>query len=161
MAPIVVMGVSGCGKSVLAQGLAADLGVPFIEGDAHHPADNLQKMAAGIPLSDADRQPWLAQLVEILRSHPAGAVLSCSALKAAYRDVLRQAHPQLRFVFLDLNEAEAVQRVAARGGSHFFHPALVRSQFDTLERPDAERNVFRLDATLSPALLRQQAMALL
>ncbi|SFB83730.1 gluconokinase [Polaromonas sp. OV174] len=157
-APIVVMGVSGCGKSTLALSLATALAWPFIEGDAYHPPANVEKMTAGIALTDADLQSWLASLVEVLRTHPQGTVLSCSALKAAYRDTLRQAHAGMRFVFLDLDEVAATQRVAARSGSHFFNPSLVRNQFDNLQRPDAEPGVLCLDAMLPQALLCQQAL---
>ncbi|RYX94430.1 MAG: gluconokinase [Comamonadaceae bacterium] len=153
------MGVSGCGKSTLAVSLANRLGWTFIEGDSYHSADNVRKMAAGIPLSDADRQSWLGSLTTQLRSYPAGAVLSCSALKSDYRKMLRQAHPRLRFVFLDLEEVDAARRVSARSGAHFFNPSLVHSQFETLQRPDAEPGVLRLDAMLPQAALFRQALA--
>lgn len=143
---MVVMGVSGCGKSTLAQAVAQLRHVPFVEGDAHHPAANLAKMREGIALTDADREGWLATLATELQ-HAGAVVLSCSALKRRYRDQLRQAAPGLRFVFMDLSRDEALRRVAARGAAHFFNAGLVDNQFDTLERPDGEPGVLRVDAT--------------
>jgi len=143
---LVVMGVSGCGKSTLAEAVAQLRGLPFVEGDAHHPPANLDKMREGIALTDADRAGWLATLADEL-SHAGAVVLSCSALKRCYRDQLRQAAPGLRFVFMDLSRGEAQRRVAARGAAHFFHAGLVDNQFDTLERPDGELGVLRVDAT--------------
>ena len=93
-----------CGKSTLAAGLAADLGLPWLEGDDFHSAANRQKMAGGEPLTDSDRQTWLQSLREQLKRHPGGAVLSCSALKRVYREQLRQASPGLRFIYLEIDE---------------------------------------------------------
>ena len=155
MAQLVVMGVSGCGKSSLGQALAVQLGLPFIEGDAFHSAANRQKMAEGTPLTDADRAGWLEALAGQLQQHPAGAVLSCSALKRAYREQLRAAAPGLCFVHLALTPAEAERRVATRPG-HFFKPGLVASQFNTLEPPEGEPGVLTLPATEPlPALCRR------
>lgn len=158
-ASLVVMGVSGCGKTSLAQAVAAALGWRFIEGDAHHGPDNLAKMREGTPLTDADRAGWLDTLAAQLGQPPLPAVLSCSALKRAYRDRLRAASPGLRFAFLDITPDEARRRVQARAGSHFFTPQLVDSQFATLQRPDGEAGVLRLDATAEPAQLTQQVVA--
>ena len=147
------MGVAGCGKSSLGQAVAQALGWPLVEGDDFHPASNAAKMRNGIALTDADRREWLAALASQLAAQP-HAVLTCSALKKTYRDQLRAAAPGLRFVFLDLTEAEARHRVAQRP-AHLFPPALVASQFATLERPDGEAGVLRVDATRTPdALLR-------
>ena len=144
----VVMGVSGCGKSSVGQSAAIALGLPYLEGDSYHPASNIQKMRDGIALTDADRAGWLQTLGRLLAQHPDGAVLSCSALKRAYRDRLRAACPGLRFVFLELDRDEALRRVASRA-THFFSSSLVDSQFATLERPDPalEPDVLMLSAT--------------
>lgn len=144
---LVVMGVSGCGKSTLAGALARSLGLPLIEGDDFHPPANRAKMAEGTPLTDADRDGWLAALGTQLQAAPAGAVMSCSALKRAYRERLRAACPGLRFAFLHLSREAAVQRVAARAAEHFFPDHLVASQFATLEPPVGEPGVLALDAT--------------
>ena len=144
---LVVMGVAGCGKSVVGQLLAQRLGLPLIEGDDFHPAGNIEKMRQGLPLTDADRADWLRQLAQQLQAHPQGAVLTCSALKRAYRDTLRQAAPGLRFVHLALSEHQALERVAART-DHFYPPSLVASQFEALEDPAGEPGVLVADATL-------------
>ena len=143
---IVVMGVSGCGKSSLGAALAADLGLPLIEGDDFHPPANVSKMSAGIALTDADRAGWLETLVGALSASPSGAVLTCSSLKRRYRDQLRTAVPDLRFVFLALTREEAERRVAARG-AHFFSASLVADQIATLESPVGEPGVLEVQAT--------------
>lgn len=154
---IVIMGVAGCGKSTIGAAVADHLGLPLVEGDDFHSADSRDKMARGIALTDADRAHWLDVLGAQLAARPEGVVLTCSALKRAYRDRLRAAAPGLRFVFLDIDREAARQRVASRG-SHFFSASLVDSQFATLESPVAEPGVLRLDALASPdALLRQVA----
>lgn len=143
---LVVMGVAGCGKSSLGAAVAARLGLPLVEGDAFHPPANVEKMRLGQPLDDADRAGWLDALADELRRHPGGVVLTCSALRRAYRERLRAAAPGLRFAFLDIARDEAQRRVQARA-SHFFSPSLVDSQFATLESPVGEAGVLRLDAT--------------
>ena len=147
---IVVMGVAGCGKSGVGKRLAALLDLPMIEGDDFHPAANKAKMAQGTPLDDADRAGWLQALAVELAARPQGAVLSCSALKAAYRDVLRSAFasapdavPHLKFIHLAITPEESLRRVAKRAG-HFYPPSLVQSQFDALQDPAAERLVLVL-----------------
>lgn len=153
---LVVMGVSGCGKSSLAGMLARELGLPLVEGDDFHPPRNVSKMRAGIALTDADRSGWLDTLAGALAEHHQGAVLSCSALKRVYRDRLRAAVPRLLFVYLDLSREEAERRVAGRGAGHFFAASLVADQFATLEPPIGEEGVLRVDATASlPALAKQ------
>lgn len=156
---LVVMGVSGCGKSSLAAALAAELGLPLIEGDDHHAAASRAKMSQGIALTDADRDDWLATLATLLRARPEGAVLSCSALKRAYRDRLRAACAGLCFVYMDLPFEEAHRRVAARAGAHFFAPELVADQYRTLEPPTGEPGVLRLDACAPPDAQRAQVLA--
>jgi gluconokinase len=158
-ASIVFMGVAGCGKSSLAAAVAADVGLPLVEGDDFHPSRNRQKMSAGVPLTDADRVDWLATLAEQLRAHPDGLVLTCSALKRAYRDTLRAASPGLRFVFLDIPRDGAQRRVAGRGAAHFFSADLVDSQFATLESPVGEPGVLRVDALAPVADLQREVGA--
>jgi gluconokinase len=149
MKSVVMMGVAGCGKSSAGQALAQTLGLPLIEGDAFHPEHNLEKMRHGMPLTDADRTDWLSTLGQTLAQQQAGAVLTCSALKRAYRDRLRAHVPDLLFVFLDIDRETAHQRVTARAGEHLFPPSLVESQFATLESPVGEPGVLRVDATQS------------
>nr|WP_225585381.1 gluconokinase [Acidovorax sp. ACV01] len=156
---LVVMGVAGCGKSSLGSALAQAEGLALIEGDDHHSPASREKMRQGVALTDADREGWLATLGQLLQAHPQGVVLTCSALKKAYRDRLRNACPGLRFVFLEIDRANAGQRVAARAGTHFFSTALVDSQFATLESPVGEPSVLRLDATVDLATLQRQASA--
>ncbi len=144
---MVVMGVSGCGKSSLASALARELALPLIEGDDFHAPESVAKMRAGIALADADRSGWLATLGRELAAREHGAVLSCSALKRDYRDRLRAAVPDLRFVFMDLSCKEAERRVAARAGAHMFPASLVANQFATLEPPVGEPGVLAVDAS--------------
>ena len=141
------MGVAGCGKSSLGAALAPVLGLPMIEGDDFHSNKSKRLMRSGVPLTDELRAGWLESLGGELAARPAGAVVTCSALKRAYRDVLRRHAPDLRFVFLELSYEEALRRVTARGRTHLFPPSLVRSQFTTLESPIGEPDVLRVDAT--------------
>ena len=145
---LVVMGVAGCGKSSLGQLCAEALGLPLLEGDDFHSASNVAKMRSGTPLSDEDRAAWLDTLAAQLQAHPQGVVLTCSALKRRYRDRLRAATPGLRFVFLELTQDQARERVAARP-AHLFPVSLVASQFAALEDPRQEPGVLPLDATQS------------
>ncbi len=154
---VVVMGVSGCGKSVVGERIAQALGLPLVEGDEFHPASNIDKMSRGLPLEDKDRAGWLDRLAAELARHPAGAVLTCSALKRAYRDRLRSAAPELRFVHLQLTLGEALRRVQARGG-HFYPPSLVSSQFEALEDPSGEPGVLGVDAGLPLEAVAAQAL---
>jgi gluconokinase len=141
------MGVAGSGKSTLGAAVAERMGWPMIEGDDFHSDENKARMRAGVALSDADREGWLRSLARELQRHPDGSVLTCSALKRRYRDLLRDASPGLAFIFLDISEDEALWRVSARG-QHFFPPELMRSQFAALESPVDEPGVLRLDAGL-------------
>ena len=130
---VTVMGVSGSGKTTVGAALAQRLHVPFADGDDFHPAENVAKMSAGIPLTDADRLPWLRALAAWLREHSAtGGVLSCSALRRSYRDILREGASTVRFVHLDGSPEVVARRVAGRPG-HFMPATLVESQFATLE----------------------------
>ena len=146
MAPLVVMGVSGSGKSTVGAALAQRLRVPFADADDLHPPANVAKMAAGQPLDDDDRHPWLEAVGAWLGAHPEGGVMSCSALKRSYRDQLRRHAPQLRFLLLDGSEEVIARRQAARPG-HFMPASLLRSQFDTLEplEPDEDGVVLGVD----------------
>ena len=141
---VVIMGVAGCGKSAVGQRIAAHLGLPLIEGDDFHPASNVSKMQRGVPLTDDDRADWLTTLGQALARHEGGAVLTCSALKAGYRDRLRAAATPLYFVYLQISEAESLRRVAQRAG-HFYPPSLVASQFAALQDPSGESGVLTLD----------------
>jgi len=155
MHSLIVMGVAGCGKSSLARAAAQALGLPLIEGDDHHSAANRERMAQGIALTDADRKDWLDTLGRLLQAQPQGVVMTCSALKRAYREQLRAASPGLRFAFLDITPAAAARRVVARPG-HFFAASLVDSQFATLESPVGEPGVLRLDAERPLTVLQEQ-----
>ena len=136
---LVVMGVSGSGKSTIAEQLAARLGWRYVDGDLFHPPANVAKMSAGHPLTDEDRWPWLRAIAaEIDRLAAAGerAVVACSALKRAYRDILVHGRDDVRIVFLDGTKDLIAKRLAARKG-HFMPPGLLDSQFRTLEPPQA------------------------
>jgi gluconokinase len=159
MGSLIVMGVAGCGKSSLGHAVAAALGMPLIEGDDFHLPDSKAKMRAGVALDDADREGWLGRLGAELQRHPQGAVLTCSALKRAYRDHLRRSSPGARFVHLVIDRQAALARVAARAGEHLFPPSLVDSQFATLERPTGEPGVLEVDATLPTAVQAERVVA--
>ena len=156
---IVIMGVAGCGKSSLGHSLAQAQDLPLIEGDDFHSAGNRAKMSQGVALTDADRAGWLDTLAQQLAMHPQGVVLTCSALKRAYRDRLRQACPGLRFAFLEISQEAAQARVVARAHEHFFSTKLVDSQFATLEVPSAEPAVLTLDAPQPLVQLQSQVSA--
>ena len=131
-ATVVVMGVSGSGKSTVGTALARRLRVPFVDADTLHPAANIAKMAAGEPLDDDDRYPWLERVGDWLAAHRDGGVVSCSALKRAYRDQLRAHCPGVEFLHLSGSADLIGARLAART-EHFMPLALLRSQLDTLE----------------------------
>ena len=136
---LILMGVCGCGKTLIGSMLAERLGGVFEDADDFHPAPNKAKMTAGIPLTDEDRWPWLQAIAdEIDRLCASGerAVLACSALKRAYRDILVHGRDDIRIVFLDGSQELIAERLAARKG-HFMPPDLLASQFRTLERPGA------------------------
>jgi gluconokinase len=154
---VVVMGVSGCGKSTAGALLARRLGVEFVEGDAFHPPENVARMAAGVPLTDADRAGWLQSLAaHIAQAAPRGVVVSCSALKRAYRDVLRAPAPT-RFVWLDLPRAALEARMATRTG-HYMPPSLLESQLATLEPPQADEDAIRVDGTQAVEAIVAEAL---
>jgi gluconokinase len=146
---IVVMGVAGCGKTTIGTLIARRLGVPYLEADDFHPDANVAKMRAGTPLTDEDRQPWLAAIAgQIAASTRPRPVVSCSALKRQYRSQLRQADPRAWFLHLVIDEAAASQRVAARP-RHFMRASLVPSQLADLEPLQAEVGL-NVDATQPP-----------
>jgi len=147
-----MMGVSGSGKSHVGQLLAAALGLRFLEGDHFHSTQNVAKMAAGLPLSDADRVDWLHALqrqIMTARATHSGLVLSCSALKRSYRDILRTGDPALRFVHLTGDRDLIASRMAARK-NHYMHLSLLDSQFALLEPLQADENGVELDICSAP-----------
>ena len=155
MAPptiLVVMGVSGSGKTTVAARLAERLGCAFQEGDALHPPENVAKMSAGTPLGDADRAPWLARIAACIdgwRREGRSGVVTCSALKRAYRDVLVGDRPGVRLVHLAGGRDLIGGRLAARRG-HFMPPALLDTQFATLEPPAPDEKALVIDIAGDP-----------
>lgn len=146
---VVVMGVSATGKSTVAAAIAADRGWELVEGDDLHPARNVEKMRSGEPLTDEDRAPWLARVNEQARAHAdAGrsAVLTCSALKRAYRDRLRDGVPTMFFLHLTADHDTLEPRMAARS-RHFMPTGLLRSQLDTLEPLGEDEDGVAVDVT--------------
>jgi gluconokinase len=163
IAAIVVMGVSGCGKSTLGALLAERLGWAFEDGDAFHPARNVEKMRAGTPLTDEDRWPWLdaiAARIAAARGGGTGVVIACSALRRAYRDRLRDGHGDVRFLHLTGDPSLIMARQAARTG-HYMPASLIASQFATLEPPDTEADVLDLDVDPEPPAILLKAIAAL
>ncbi|WP_299564102.1 gluconokinase [uncultured Mycolicibacterium sp.] len=159
--PVVVMGVAGAGKSVVGAALARRLGVPFADADDLHPAANIAKMAAGRPLDDADRRPWLDAVGRWLAAHRDGGVMACSALRRRYRDRLRRCCPDVEFVHLSGPFALIASRVANRP-DHFMPAALLRSQFETLEplEPDEAGLTVALDRPAGAPLAVDEIVAL-
>lgn len=147
---VLVMGVAGSGKSTLAALLARELAATLIEGDDHHLPRSRDKMRRGIALQDADRDPWLGRLGDLLAAEVGPTVLICSALKRRYRERLRSAVPALRTVYIDITPEESHARVADRP-AHFFPAGLVASQHDALEVPTGEPAVLQLPAGQPPA----------
>jgi len=146
MGAIVVMGVSGVGKTTVAEVLARRLDWTFCDGDLFHPLANVEKMRSGKPLTDEDRWPWLqAVAVEIDRHRRAqkGFVVACSALKRAYRKILTQDRPDVQLVYLQGDHDLIMSRLASRQG-HYFPAKLLDSQFATLEEPDASENAITI-----------------
>ena len=149
---VCVMGVSGAGKTVVGSLLADALGVAFLDGDDLHPPENVQRMAQGIPLTDNDRRGWLAAIathVAEARRTGTGLVVSCSALKRAYRDVLRSADADLRFVHLTGDRALISQRLSQRVG-HYMPSSLLDSQLATLEVPSVDEHAWTFDFADTP-----------
>jgi gluconokinase len=154
--PIVVMGVSGSGKSTVGKLLAAALELPFVDGDDLHPTENKKKMAAGIALNDADRIPWLDAIGTVLARGP--VVVACSALRRSYRDRLRAAAPELRLIYLKGSAELLRERLSGR--SHAFMPAtLLDSQLATLEEPGANEGALSVDVALTQEEIVSRSMA--
>jgi len=164
MAPaplVVVMGVCGSGKTTVGNLLAERIGAEFFEGDEAHPPGNVELMAAGVPLTDHDRRDWLLALAQRLaHAHSAGRalVVSCSALKRSYRDILRGASPDLVFVHLHAEQALLEARLAARV-DHFMPASLLASQLQTLERLGDDEKAIVFDSALPAELIASQAVA--
>jgi carbohydrate kinase (thermoresistant glucokinase family) len=153
------MGVSGSGKSTVGELVAERLGVPFVDGDALHPAANVAKMASGVPLTDDDRIPWLRAVGRALAdTSPEGAVVACSALRHAYRDLIRSEAPDALFAELDGDRALLAARMAARPG-HFMPVSLLDSQLATLEPLRPGEDGLRLDVARPPAELAEAIVA--
>jgi len=160
-AAIIVMGVSGSGKSTIGALLAERLGWPFADADGFHPPENVAKMAAGIPLTDADRWPWLdaiAAHIDAARKAGQPVVVACSALRRAYRDRLRAGHGDLLFLHLSGAPEVIAARQAARQG-HFMPPSLMASQFATLEDTVAEPDAVTVSVKASPHEVVEAALA--
>jgi carbohydrate kinase (thermoresistant glucokinase family) len=148
---LVAMGVSGAGKTTLGELLAKRLGWPFKEGDELHPPANVAKMKSGQPLDDADRAPWLQAIgawIDAWIAAGRSGVISCSALKRAYRDSIDRGRPQVRFVFIDLDETTIAERLKRRKG-HYWPPELLHSQFEALEPPTPDEPVIVVDGRTS------------
>lgn len=158
---IVVMGVTGCGKSTLGAALADALSWRFIEGDALHPPQNVRKMQAGIPLDDADREPFLRNVAgAIVAKGQSGVVASCSALKRRYRDLIRRHAGEVRFVLPVLDQDVLVARLTRRK-DHFMPASLLDSQLEELEMPAPEERAILVDGTLATRLQTEQVLAAL
>jgi gluconokinase len=152
------MGVSGSGKTTIGRLLAERLGVAYAEADAFHPAANIAKMAAGQALDDDDRYPWLRAIAAWISARDgAGGVVSCSALKVRYRDVLREADPALWFVHLVIPKGTVQRRVGARS-DHFMPESLVESQFEALEDLEAGEAGMTVDSSAAPEQIVSQVL---
>lgn len=160
---VVVMGVSGVGKSTVAETLVTATGWPFAEGDDLHSEAHRAKMAAGVPLDEADRRPWLRRLAAWIGEQEAQglcAVLTCSALRRAYRDVLRDGHPSVYFLHLVAPQDVLTTRIAGRH-DHYMPAALLGSQLDTLEPLAADERGSTVDSTADPATTVANVLAAL
>lgn len=158
---VVVMGVSGSGKTTVGQLLAERLGVPYADADEFHPAANIAKMSAQIPLEDSDRRPWLRAIAAWLVARSAGgAVISCSALKHRYRDLLREPGVPVWFLHLSGDQAVIASRVAHRPG-HFMPASLVGSQYSDLEPLGPDESGLVVDAAQTPVAIVELATAVL
>lgn len=149
------MGVSGSGKTTIAELLARRLSFRMLEGDSLHPRENIQRMRAGVPLTDEDRRGWLGAIEQHIAAaarQKQGLVVSCSALKRRYRDILRRHVPDVIFVYLRGDESTIGKRLHLRSG-HFMPPALLESQFEVLEPPDADEAAMSCDIAAAPGTL--------
>jgi gluconokinase len=158
---LLLMGVSGCGKSTVAHALAERTGWRFLEGDDLHSPANVAKMRAGVPLTDADRWPWLraiAAAMDAWQAEGVSGIIACSALKRSYRDLLLGGRREARLVYLRGSCDLIDQRLLARQG-HYMPEALLKSQFATLEEPAAEERPIVLDVQASPEVLAGEVLA--
>ena len=151
MKSLVIMGVSGSGKTTVGKLLAQKTGGRFLDGDDFHPPENVAKMSSGIPLTDEDRQGWLETLASIIHEADDLTIIACSALKASYREILKEAE----FIFLHGSPELLADRINQRSG-HYMPPGLLQSQLETLEVPT---NVLALNVVESPQTLVEQIMA--
>jgi gluconokinase len=159
---IIIMGVSGCGKTTVGQAVAARLGYAFYDGDDFHPPQNVTKMANGIPLDDTDRAPWLARLHDLLQEHIArgeGVVLACSALKRRYREQLRAGNEGVQFVYLR-GEFEVIWARMRTRPQHYMKASMLQSQFDALEPPTPDEAI-PINITATPELILDTLLAAL
>ena len=158
---LVVMGVSGCGKTTMAAALAQRLGLEVVDGDDLHLPQSVEKMRSGIALEDADRWPWLDRIADYLAHNPTaspGRVVACSALKRAYRDRIRSTAGAVQFLFLQGDFALIQKRMAQRVG-HYMQPGLLQSQFEALELPQSdETDIITLSIAEPVDALMQQAL---
>jgi gluconokinase len=152
MTIVIVMGVSASGKTTIAEDLAAAEGWPLLEGDSFHPPANVAKMAAGTPLTDEDRWPWLraiAAAIDAYRTRGESAVVACSALRRSYRDILIGDRNDVRLVYLKGSECLIAERIKLRKG-HFMPPTLLHSQFATLEEPGPDEHPITVEIGGTP-----------
>ena len=154
---IIVMGVAGSGKSTVAEMLAERLGWQMAEGDNFHSPQNRAKMAAGTPLTDEDRKPWLESIRDWIDQTPQNAVVTCSALRRSYRDILRSARGRVRFLHLHGSPAVLGSRISGRTG-HFMPPALLISQLETLEALEPDEDGTVVDVDNSPEEIVERAL---
>ncbi|MDB5405474.1 MAG: carbohydrate kinase [Rhodospirillales bacterium] len=162
-AAVVVMGVSGSGKSTVAAMLATRLGWQFAEGDTLHPLENVEKMRQGIPLDDADRRPWLALIVALIddwRRAGTHGIVTCSALKRAYRETIAAGRGDVRFVYLKGDRKLIAGRLSQRL-NHFMPPGLLDSQFAVLEEPGADEPSVTVEVGPAPEIIAEQVLAAL
>jgi carbohydrate kinase (thermoresistant glucokinase family) len=160
MTVLVMMGVSGSGKTTIAAGVAERLGWTLLEGDSFHPPANVAKMAAGHPLTDEDRWPWLhaiAAAIDEKRAAGASAVVACSALKHAYREILVGDRPDVLLVYLQGSRALIGQRIAARKG-HYMPASLLDSQFATLEEPAPDEHALIVSVDAAPDAIVEEVL---
>jgi gluconokinase len=157
---LVVMGVAGSGKSTVARVLADALGWPYAEADDFHPDANVAKMSAGIPLTDEDRWPWLEHIRQWIDATPGNAVITCSALRRSYRDVLRQAHARVRVVYLAGTPQQLSARIGART-DHFMPASMLASQLAALEPPAPDEDAVEVGIDPTPAEIADRALSAL
>lgn len=158
---LIVMGVSGSGKSTIARLLSQALGWPMREGDDLHPPANIEKMRHRIPLNDDDRRPWLAAIVQVIdtwRQQDQAGIITCSALKGRYRDSLTAGRPEVCFIYLQ-GSKELIQTRLARRSGHFMPPELLDSQFADLEEPTQQECAVTVDIAETPEAITQRILA--